>query len=55
MGTFKVVSYFLKHHPKFIIPFALFIAHYRLKKRFLYGVYKENSRAILLYIRLLNF
>ena len=37
------------HNSKFIIPLALFGAHYRLEKLFSLWCIKENSRAILLY------
>ena len=35
--------------PQFKIPFALFRAHYRLKKRLSLWYIKENSRVVLLY------
>ena len=35
--------------PQFIIPLALFRAHYRLKKLFSLWYIKENSRVVLLY------
>ena len=37
------------HNSKFIIPLALFIALYSLKKRFSIWQVKRNSRAVLLY------
>ena len=40
---------FVPFVPQFKIPFALFRAHYRLKKRLSLWYIKENSRVVLLY------